>query len=73
MERNFFRRVETCFPVKDPFLKQRVEDDLAAYLADNTQAWVMDSEGAYHRVAPPVGADPVSAQSNLLNQYSQTD
>lgn len=73
MERNFFRRVETCFPVKDPFLQQRVEKDLADYLADNTQAWVMDSEGAYHRLAPPEDAELVSAQSNLLSQYAQTN
>lgn len=73
MERNFFRRVETCFPIKDPILRQRVEDDLACYLADNTQAWVMDSEGAYHRLAPAEGAEPMSAQSDLLNAYAQKD
>ncbi|MEE4380687.1 MAG: polyphosphate kinase 1, partial [Pseudomonadales bacterium] len=37
MERNFFRRVETCFPVEDRRLRQRIiEESLENYLADNT-------------------------------------
>ncbi|HWV19301.1 MAG TPA: polyphosphate kinase 1 [Rhodocyclaceae bacterium] len=49
MERNFFRRIETSFPVLDPRLKRRViKEGLRVYLADNAQAWEMDSEGEYH-------------------------
>jgi len=52
MERNFFRRVEICFPVLDPALKQRViAEGLLAYLDDNLRAWEMEPEGVYHRVA----------------------
>jgi len=52
MDRNFFRRIEVCFPVLDPVLKKRVIDEsLRAGLADNTQAWNMDSDGKYHRTA----------------------
>ncbi|WP_126444848.1 polyphosphate kinase 1 [Sulfuricystis multivorans] len=52
MERNFFRRIEVCFPVLDPKLKRRViREGLRAYLADNCQAWDMDSDGDY-RVRP---------------------
>jgi polyphosphate kinase len=48
MERNFFRRIEACFPVLDEKLKRRViREGLKPYLADNTQAWEMDSEGNY--------------------------
>ena len=50
MERNFFRRIELCFPILDPKLKQRVIDEgLKTYLADNRQAWEMDSHGRYQR------------------------
>jgi len=52
MERNFFRRIEVCFPVLDPKLKRRViKEGLRNYLADNCQAWDMDSEGQY-RIKP---------------------
>jgi len=52
MDRNFFRRIELCFPVLEPALKQRVvSEGLAPYLEDNAQAWLMDESGEYHRVA----------------------
>lgn len=48
MDRNFFRRIEVCFPILDKKLKKRVIDEgLKAYLADNQQAWIMDSDGHY--------------------------
>jgi len=48
MERNFFRRIESCFPVLDPKLKRRViKEGLRPYLADNSQAWVMDENGGF--------------------------
>ena len=50
MDRNFFRRIEVCFPLMDVALKKRVIDEsLRAGLADNTQSWEMDGEGGYHR------------------------
>ena len=52
MERNFFRRIEVCFPVLDPKLKRRViKEGLRGYLVDNCQAWDMDAEGNY-RIKP---------------------
>jgi len=50
MDRNFFRRVEVCFPILDPRLKKRViTEGLKPYLRDNTQAWEMNHEGYYKR------------------------
>ncbi|MBI4755419.1 MAG: polyphosphate kinase 1 [Betaproteobacteria bacterium] len=50
MERNFFRRIEVCFPILDPRLKRRViREGLKPYLADNVLAWEMDAQGNYHR------------------------
>jgi len=48
MERNFFRRIEIAFPVLDKKLKLRViKEGLKPYLADNCQAWLMESDGQY--------------------------
>ena len=70
MARNFFRRIELCFPVLDAKLKQRViKEGLKTYLADNSQAWDMDSEGHYHRRRTH-GGTPRSAQEQLLASLS---
>ena len=67
MERNLLRRVETCFPILDPRLAERVfDEELANYLADNQQAWELREDGSYVRVAPPEGEMPYSAQGALL-------
>jgi polyphosphate kinase len=48
MDRNFFRRIELCFPVLDPALKRRVlREGLLPYLEDNCQAWEMRADGSY--------------------------
>ncbi len=66
MERNFFRRVETCFPIESRALRDRVIKELKFYLKDNTQAWVLKSDGTYHRRVPRAGAAAFSAQQRLL-------
>jgi polyphosphate kinase len=65
MERNFFRRIECCFPVLEPKLKQRVlKEGLKPYLADNAQAWEMDGNGDYRIKATK--RTRISAQERLL-------
>ncbi|MGC2520486.1 MAG: polyphosphate kinase 1 [Burkholderiales bacterium] len=65
MGRNFFGRIELCFPVLDRKLKQRViKEGLKPYLADNSQAWEMDADGDYH-LKKSRGL-PRSAQEQLL-------
>ncbi len=67
MERNLLRRVEIAFPILDPGLAERVyTETLANYLADNTQAWQLGSDGRYTRVAPEEGEAPFAAQQVLL-------
>jgi polyphosphate kinase len=67
MDRNFFRRVESCFPVLDEKLAQRVFDEsLANYLADNSQAWLLESDGNYVPVHRPEGQATHCAQLELL-------
>ncbi len=65
MDRNFFRRNEACFPIRQKPLKQRLLKDLNLFLADNSQAWVLRGDGTYEKVRP-AGEDPVSAQDALL-------
>ncbi|MBI5429550.1 MAG: polyphosphate kinase 1 [Nitrosomonadales bacterium] len=70
MDRNFFRRIEVCFPVLDKKLKKRVLDEgLKIYLQDNTQAWEMDGEGHYRHKNPRRAARKC-AQNELLRQFA---
>ncbi|MDD3884387.1 MAG: polyphosphate kinase 1 [Gallionella sp.] len=70
MDRNFFRRVEVCFPILDSKLKKRVLDEgLKAYMRDNTQAWEMDGEGRYKRRISR-STQWHSAQFELLTQLA---
>jgi len=66
MERNLFRRVETCFPILDSRLRKRVIHELDDYLKDNTQAWILQPDGSYVRARPAEGEEPLSAQQALL-------
>jgi polyphosphate kinase len=71
MDRNFFRRVELCFPVLDPKLKQRViKEGLKPYLKDNRQAWDMNADGHYTRKKER-GTLPRSAQMLLLGELAR--
>ena len=66
MDRNFFRRIEICFPLLDVKLKKRVIDEaLMTCLQDNTQAWEMDAAGNFTRCRPARGKGR-SAQTQLL-------
>lgn len=70
MERNFFRRIEVCFPVLDKKLKKRViEEGLKAYLKDNCQAWIMDDTGHY-RNKKPRSVLRRCAQTDLLKKFA---
>ncbi|UYP30225.1 polyphosphate kinase 1 [Pseudomonas sp. Z8(2022)] len=70
MERNLDKRVETCFPVEGKKLITRVKKELESYLSDNTQAWVLQSDGRYQRLQPTGNQNPRSAQSGLLEKLT---
>ncbi len=71
MDRNFFRRIELCFPVLDPKLRRRVvAEGLKLYLDDNVQAWEMQPDGAFRRVRR--GRSPARcAQRELLKALAR--
>jgi polyphosphate kinase len=65
MDRNFFRRIEVCFPILDKKLKKRVIiEGLKPYLKDNFRSWEMDDDGHYRRRTPR-GGEPFRAQTLL--------
>ncbi|MCE2915956.1 MAG: polyphosphate kinase 1 [Rubrivivax sp.] len=66
MSRNMFRRIEIAWPVRDAALRQRVIDEgLVPYLHDRRDAWSLDGQGRYRRIAD----DGVSAQQALARRY----
>lgn len=69
MDRNFFDRVEICFPILDKKLKKCViREGLRVFLDDTQEAWLMDNTGQYARDTAR-RAKPFSAQQFLLKTY----
>ncbi|MDH5570261.1 MAG: polyphosphate kinase 1 [Gammaproteobacteria bacterium] len=69
MERNFFQRVELCFPILSKKLSESIIKHLEYYLSDNTQAWELNKEGQYQRLHAD-GNEPFSAQDKLLSKLA---
>jgi polyphosphate kinase len=69
MERNFFRRVEVAFPVRQQNHRERILRDLDLCLSDNCQAWALLPDGSYERIERG-SAQPVSVQAELLATYA---
>jgi len=66
MSRNMFRRIEVAWPVRDATLRQRLVDEaLVPYLRDECDAWTLQPDGSYRRVADT----GLSAQRALLARY----
>ena len=66
MDRNLYHRVEVCFPVLEPKLARRLKHEtLVNYLQDNSQAWLLQSDGNY-RKAQVRKKKPHRAQLALL-------
>ncbi len=71
MGRNFFNRVETCLPVENKSLRRRiVKETFDTYLDDNTQSWLLQSDGTYTAVEHEPG-NRSSAQEKLLTQLAE--
>ena len=69
MERNMFRRNESCFEIRQKAMKEKLRDHLDLFLADNSHAWVLSGDGSYTRLSP--GDDErVSAQETFLEELT---
>ena len=67
--RNFFRRVEVCFPVQDPDLRDRVDQILNTFWRDNVKAREQASDGTYFR--RPVEGERIDSQALFREQARQ--
>ena len=65
MDRNMFRRNESCFEIRQKKMKEQIRHDLELFLADNVQAWELHGDGTYSRLTPGKSA-AVSAQQTFL-------
>ena len=70
MDRNFFRRVEVSWPIKNMIIRKRIISELKTYLKDNRQAWILQADGNY---SAPVsfGKSAISAQQTLLSEHAK--
>lgn len=71
MPRNLHYRVEACFPIEEKRPRDQIIDlCIHNYLADNTQAWILQPDGSYRR-SKSGGSKPRSAQQHLLEQHCE--
>lgn len=70
MPRNFFRRIESVFPVEEESLRQRIIDILSVYLRDSANAKVLRANGAYASVAKS-REDSFSAQQHFMAEANR--
>ena len=75
MERNLLNRVEACFPIEGNKLRSRMKEEFECYLADNSQAWDLDSDGHYILAQPQKNEETgeveiIRAQQILLERLS---
>ncbi len=62
MERNLDRRVEVLTPIRDPSLRERLDEILEILLADDVLAWQLQRNGTWRG---PAANGTVNAQARL--------
>lgn len=68
MNRNMFKRVEICFPIENKKLYSRILHDLDLYLRDNSQVWLLQSDGSYQKKQQAGNEESIQAQNLLLHE-----
>lgn len=68
MQRNLDHRIEVLAPVENARTRQEVNAILDSVLADNTNAWALDAEGAWTRVTRADGVKPHSHQETMMRR-----
>jgi polyphosphate kinase len=64
MPRNLDRRVELLVPVEDDKCRRKLRETLRLFFKDNTNTWVMKSDGSYERIVEK--ESPFRAQYELF-------
>jgi polyphosphate kinase len=68
MPRNLDTRVELVAPIRDEALRAELLDTLERCMADDTNAWTLDADGAWQRREP--GPRPRSTQNELMARHA---
>jgi len=66
MVRNLDHRVEAVAPVDDPACRRELLAALEVMLSDTALAWRLDASGAWTRVLPPDGGEPLNSHSAFM-------
>jgi polyphosphate kinase len=72
MTRNLSRRVEAVTPIEDPEIAKDLQEILGIMLADNRQAWELQSDGTYVQRQPEEGGQPQSSHRILMDVALQS-
>lgn len=71
MPRNLDRRIEVLVQIENPTVHQQLcHQILIACLKDNTQSWLMQANGDYHRLTPAPATPPFSAHTYFMHNPS---
>jgi len=68
MNRNMFQRVEACFPIENKRLHKRILHDLDIYLSDNSQSWLLQTDGSYQQIQRKENENLIQAQTVMLQE-----
>lgn len=71
MNRNFDRRVEVLFPVKEEAIRQEVDEILRMYFKDNTHTRVQQSDGRYLRLNAGKNKKTYNVQYELMQRENR--
>jgi polyphosphate kinase len=69
MTRNLDRRVEALVPIEDPEIARDLHEILGIMLADNRQAWELQSSGSYLQLQAPSGGETISTHQILMKMH----
>ncbi|MBE9169885.1 polyphosphate kinase 1 [Pleurocapsales cyanobacterium LEGE 06147] len=72
MTRNLSRRVEAVTPIEDSEIAKDLQEILGIMLADNRQAWELQSDGTYIQRQPEEGSQPQSSHRILMDMALQS-
>ena len=72
MDRNLSRRVEAIAPVESPGLRERLWEVLQVQLADERNAWQMQTDGTYIKLRPASRASRVARDGSHVTMMKRT-
>lgn len=72
MHRNLDARVESLVPIEQPALKKYLRFVLDIYLKDNSQRWILSSDGSYTKLTPKKGESEIATHDILMKHTMDT-